>query len=113
MKTILSILVVVALVGCTKLSTNTFRTEQAAVNLAYGAYVGYTNALPTLHLSVDQSNAVKQARLKFAATVSTLDALRVSYETNSALGPQLQAITATLADQSSNLVWVINFVKTK
>lgn len=113
MKRLLILPVLALLVGCTSFSTHVFRTEQTAVELAYSAYIGYTNSLLYLAITPDQSNAIKQARLKFAATVGTVEALRGAYETNSAVKPQLEAITSTLLDQGSNIVWLINFVKSK
>ena len=122
MKKILAGMVLVALIGCASFSTHVFRTEQAAVNLAYSGYAGWTNyLLPTLastNLSVAQradllqaSNDVKQARLKFAATVLRVDELRESYETNSAVKPQLQSALAAINSDASNIVWLINFWK--
>lgn len=97
--------------GCTSFSTHAFRVEQTATHLAFTAYAGYTNALPALGLTPQQSNDVKQARLKFAATVKTVEGLRLEYATNAAVKPQLQAILPTLVDQSSNVVWLINYVR--
>lgn len=111
MKKLLIPFLVLAVVGCVPFSTHVFRTEQLAVNLAHAAYVGYTNALPTLHITEDQSNAVKQARLKFAASVGTVESLRLAYETNSAIKPTLQAAIDSLVDQSSNVVWLIEYFK--
>lgn len=99
------------LLGCTSFSTHVFRVEQTATHLAFTAYVGYTNALPALNLNPQQSNEVKRARLKFAATVGTLEALRLEYATNAEVKPQIQAILPALVDQSSNVVWLINFVR--
>lgn len=113
MKKLLLPLSALALAGCVGFSTQVFRTEQTAVNLAHGAYVGYTNALPTLSITPDQSNAVKEARLKFAASVATVDLLRVEYETNSAVKPVLQAAADSLLAQGSNVVWLINYLKAK
>jgi len=114
MKRLIPILAIVALiVGCSSFSTNCFRTEQAAVSLAYGSYLGYTQALAsgTLKLTPDQSNAVKKARLDFAATVGTVEALRVQYATNSTVKAPLEAALQTMLDQSSNVTWLIQFVK--
>lgn len=111
MKKLLIVPVLVFLIGCASFSTNVFRTEQAAVGVAYAAYVEYTNNLATLHLTVDQSNAVKQARLKFAATVSVLDAWRMAYETNSAVKPQVNSALAATASSASNFVWLIHYVQ--
>ena len=113
MKKLLIPLLAVFVAGCASFSTNMFRTEQVAVDLAYGAYVGYTNALPTLGITTDQSNAVKHARLSFAASVATVEAMRLQYETNSAIKPALQAAVDALLSQSSNVVWIIKFVQTK
>jgi hypothetical protein len=105
-----ALLLAMLVAGCTSFSNHVFRTEQTSVHLAYGAYVGYTNALPQLHISPQASNDVKEARLQFAATVQVIDGLRVAYETNSAVKPQLEATLLTLADQSSNLVWLVHYV---
>src|SRR5262245_3001541 len=115
MKALLLSLLAVALIGCANFSTNLFRTEQTAVNLAYSAYTGYATALTngTLKVSADDSNAVKVARIKFASSVSVLDSYRVAYETNSAAKPFAQAALESVLEQSSNLVWLINFVRTK
>lgn len=103
--------------GCAShLLNSAFRAEQTAVNLAYGAYQGWTNYLviqpPTAAL-LAASNEVKQARLKFAATLSTAEQLRAEAETNSAARPLLQNTLTTLSDQSSNVVWLINFYRAK
>lgn len=99
--------------GCANFSTNTFRAEQTATGLAYTAYIGYTQGLANGTIKVDAgtSNQIRTARLKFAATVSTIESLRVAYATNSALQGQITGLLSTLADQSSNLVWTISFVK--
>lgn len=103
------------LIGCASFQTNAWRTEQTAVNLAYTTYVGYTNALFTgvLKISETDSNAVKQARLKFAASVGVADALLASYGTNGATKPQVQAVLVSLNEQASNIVWLISFLKGK
>ena len=111
MKKLFIIPLLALLVGCASFSTHVFRTEQTAVTLAYGAYVGYTNALPNLHLSPDQSNAVKRARLEFAASVSVLEAWRTAYETNGIDKTSVQAALNSTISNSSNLVWLISFVR--
>lgn len=111
MKKLLILPLLALLMGCASFSTNTFRTEQTAVNLVYTAYVGYTNAIPVLHLTPDQSNAVKVARMKFAASVGVLEGWRSAYETNSAVKPQLQAALDALTDQSSNFVWLVTYLR--
>ena len=100
-------------IGCTSFSTHVFRTEQLAVNLAHSSYVGWTNYLAQFPGKVDlsQSNEVRQARLKFAASVGTVEALRQAYETNSTVEPTLQAAVDSLLGQSSNIVWLITFIK--
>jgi hypothetical protein len=106
---VVAVVASLVMVGCASFSTNTFRAEQTAVNMAFTAYQGWTNYLALFPVSAERSNAVKTARLQFAATVGTVEALRVAYETNSAVKPQLQATLLTLADQSSNVVWLVNF----
>lgn len=117
MRNTLAAIVLACLVGwgCASFSTNTYRTEQTAVNIAYTAFVGWTNYLATATPppSPQTVAAVKEARLKFAATAATVEALRVSYETNSALKQPLQAAIATMTDQSSNIVWIITYLKGK
>lgn len=98
-------------VGCTTYSTHVFRVEQSATSVAYTAYVGWTNYLANFPVDPSVSNEVKQARLKFAATVGTVEALRTEYETNTATKPLLEATLTTLSDQSSNIVWLINYYK--
>lgn len=99
------------LMGCASFSTNVFRAEQTAVNLAYTSYVGYTNALPVLNLTPEQVASVKDARLKFAASVTLLDNWRSAYETNSATETYVQSALDAVYSNSSNLVWVINYVR--
>lgn len=98
------------ILGCASFSTNVFRTEQTAVNVVYGAYVPYTQALlsGTLHITPDQSNAVKMARLKFSASVGVLESFRISYGTNSDLKPQVEASLAAVLANSSNVVYLIH-----
>lgn len=117
MKILCSIAGLVALLGCTTASTNMFRAEQTATSTAMAAYTGYTNALynGTLKISVAESNAVKEARLDFAASVGVAEAFRLAYETNSTVTTQSAAQAALQAalDSSSNLVWLINRIRCK
>ena len=115
MKQTIAVMVALAvLVGCSSFSTNTFRTEQTLTQLAYGAYVVYTNGLHdgTIHVTPDQSNAVRTARLQFAASVGVLDTWRVAYETNSAVKPQVEAALTAAALNSSNFVFVAKLFTT-
>lgn len=113
MKNLLIVPLLIVLTGClASFSTHVFRTEQAVTGVAYSAYVEYTNALPSLNLTFEKSNAVKQARLKFAASVGVLDAWRRAYETNSALKPQVSAALSATVASSSNFIWLINYIKT-
>lgn len=99
--------------GCASANTNLFRAEQTLTSTAYGAYIGYTNALwnGSLNVSESESNAVKQARLKLAASVALVENYRVAYETNSAVKPYAQAALDAAIQSGSNLVWTINFVR--
>lgn len=110
-RTICLLGVLLLLVGCTNFATTVFRLEQTAANGAVTAYVGWTNHLATGTVSVQASNEVKQARLHFGATLSVVDGLRVAYETNSLVKPQLQAALDTLNNESSNVVWLIQYWK--
>ena len=120
MKKLFIIPLLALLVGCASFSAHVFRTEQTAVTLAYGSYIGWTNYLLTTAARTDltpqqrmslttASNEVKQARLRFAATVSTIEAMRLSFETNSVLKQPLEAGLASMIDQGSNIVWLIRF----
>lgn len=103
----------VAVVGCVNFSTNLFRTEQTATGAAYTAYQGYTNGLGNGTITVTQAerDAIKEARIKFAASVLTAEGWRQAYETNSAMQPQAQAALTALIQDSSNVVYLINLVK--
>lgn len=122
MKKIIIIPLLALLVGCASFSTHVLRTEQTAVTLAYGGYVGWTNYLLTALARPDltpqqrmslttASNEVKQARLRFAATVGTIETMRLSYESNSVLKQPLEAGIASMIDQGSNMVWLIKYYR--
>lgn len=114
MKThILPFLLLIGAFGCAKFGTNVFRTEQTTVNLAHAAYVGYTNGLYSgaIHVTTTQSNEIRQARLRLAGSVATLDGWRVAYETNSAVKPQVQAALDAVLQDSSGLLYLVNLYK--
>jgi hypothetical protein len=122
MRNLLIIPLLALLVGCASFSTHVFRTEQTAVTLAYGSYLSWTNYLLTTAAKPDltpqqrmslttASNEVKQARLRFAATVGTIEAMRLSYETNAVLKKPLEAGIASMIDQGSNIVWLIRYYR--
>lgn len=110
--------------GCTSFINGVKNTRMTAVDLAYGGYIGWTNyyctrtnlasttpaQLATLN---DAQRIVKDARLKFGATVGVLDGWLDAYQTNSAVKPELQAgLDATLSS-ASNIVWLVNFYQGK
>lgn len=109
------ILCLLLLAGCVDFSTNLFRSEQAATGTAYTAYIGYTNGLSngTIKVSDTESNAIKSARIKLAASILTVEMWRQAYTTNSAVQSQAQAALVALLDDSSNLVYTINLVRAK
>jgi len=114
MKTVLWPLAIAALfVACANFSTNVWRTEQTAVNTAYASYVAYTNGVASgvIKVSAEQAASIKTARLSFAGSINVVEAWRQAYETNSAVKPQLQAALDAALAQSSNIVWLISFVK--
>jgi len=114
MKPLLAVVAAVCLIGCASFSTNTFRTEQTLTQLTYGSYVAYTNALHdgTIHVTPDQSNAVRTARLQFAASIGALDAWRVAYETNATVKPQVEAALIAATLNSSNFIFVAKLFTT-
>lgn len=123
-KTLPASLVAVAgiVVACSSFDTNVWRSEQTAVDLGAGAHNVWTNYYINATNSAtitpeqrqkldDEQRAVKAARIKLAASIATVDALRASYKTNSELkGPVLGAL-ATAMSNSSNLVYLANFLK--
>lgn len=109
MKKLIIVFALAAVIGCASFGTNLFRVEQTTVNAAYAAYSGWTNYLTTGKVSVQASNEVKQARLKFAASVKVLENYRAAYETNSAVKPQAQAALDALVGEGSNIVWLVKF----
>jgi len=110
---ILGIFLGFLITGCASFSTHTFRVEQTAVNVAYTAYVGYTNGLANgaIKVSDEQRNAIKDARIKLAASVSTLEQWRLAYEKDSSVKPQVQSALDAVITQSSNVVYLINLFK--
>lgn len=107
-------------VGCGSLSAHVFRMEQTSTDLALGGYIGWTNYLlpkladPSLSPSkrdrlITASNEVKVARMRFAATLSTVESMRETYDTNAAVKPYLEAGVNTMVMESSNVCWLINF----
>jgi hypothetical protein len=115
MKKLIAPFVLIALLGCSNFAANTFRTEQVLTGAAYTAYQGYTNALynGSLRISSTDSNAVKNARLEFAASIDALELWRETYATNSAAKPQVQSALDAAILNSSNLVNLINLIKNK
>lgn len=107
MKKLWICLALAALTACASFSTQAFRTEQTAVNLAYTAYVGWTNYMAVVTVSPQASNQVKQARLKFASTLLEVEALRLKYSTNSTAKPALQSALTALYDEAENLSTLI------
>ena len=113
-------LCVLIVAGCQGLSTNTFRLEQTAVDLATGARAGWSNFYmlstngadaATLAKLNSEAAQVADARRKFAATIGTLENLRASYTTNSSLRPQVEAGLLAVNDNLSNLVWLVTYLK--
>src|SRR5689334_5231945 len=109
-----AVLATAGLVACASFGTNAFRTEQATVNLAYTAYVGWTNFLTTpegLKVNAAQSNAVKQTRLRFAESLVAVEHLRTTFATNSAVQPDYQAALTSLQSNAGELVALIAQLK--
>lgn len=113
--TVFAVWVVSSMVGCANFGTNLFRAEQTATGTAYTAYVAYTNGLNsgTIKVSNDESNAIKSARMQFAAGVLTVEGYREAYKTNSAVMSQAQAALDSLTASGSNFIYLINLVRAK
>ena len=122
MKKLIVIPLLALLVGCASFSTHVLRMEQTATTLAYGSYLTWTNYLlstaakpdltPMQRMSLTAaSNEVKQARLRFAATVATIESMRLSYRSNSELKAPLEAGLASMIDQGSNIIWLVTFYR--
>lgn len=117
--------VLVFAVGCkTRFLNSAFRSEQIAVDAAYTSYQAWTNYLSMQSVNpqivtnsnkltrfLEQSNEVKQARIKFGETVYRVEQLRSEAETNSAAMPTLRNTLKTLSDQSDNIVFTINLYR--
>lgn len=113
-----------ALVGCGGFINGVKNTRATAVDLAYGGYTTWTNyystktnqvtTTPDQLAALNQTAAtVKDARLKFAATIGVLDGWIGAYQTNSAVKPQLQAVLDSTISSASNFVWLVNFYQGK
>ncbi len=113
---------VMALVACVSLSLsdNVWRSEQAAVDVVTAAHEGwvayYTSETNKPNLSTNRLaylNAVEvetnDARMRFAADVGIVEALRAQFVTNSAVELQLKAAAAVLPQSSSNAAWLMRY----
>lgn len=111
---LLATVALMAVVACASFQTQAFRAEQAAVNLAYTGYVGWTNFLATPQgqkITSQQSNSVKQVRLKLADSLILVEHMRTTYATNSAVKADYQAALSTLESNAGELVTLITTLK--
>jgi uncharacterized iron-regulated membrane protein len=108
------------LFGCSGLSNTTFHLEATAVDLATGARAGFSNYYcfatngadaATLAKLNAEAASFRDARLRFAATVGTLESLRSAYSTNSTLRPQVEAGLQAVNVEASNLVFLVNYFR--
>lgn len=97
--------------GCSSFTNNVERTTETATHLAYGAYVGWTNAVNQNANLNQYTPIVHDARLKFTASVNLVDTLNASYQTNGVSQSFVQAALDTVLANSSNLVWTVNYLK--
>lgn len=124
MKRTLAALISVSLLitACVGFDTHVFRVEQSSTDLAYTGYTTWTNhyitatnsptITPEQRAKLDQQQRdIKAARLRFAASIRTVDTLRESYKTNSELKGAVLGALATAMDNSSNIVWLANFIE--
>lgn len=105
--------------GCKSPVSDFRRSYMLATDLTYGGYVGYTNwyLLATNGATAARLEQIETDRLKlktlrqeFAATVDVADQTVAAYQTNSAVQPMLSSLGVAMLSQSSNYVWLVNFI---
>jgi len=117
-----SLLAVVSLVGCSNFVTNAQRTEVTTTHLVYGAYVGWTNyyidatnryaSKPDQLTKLEEMRmAIKEARMKYAASVGVVDSWLTAYQSNTVSKAQVQSVVDASLASGSNIVWLITYLK--
>jgi len=105
--------------GCAGVSTAAFNSEKLAADTGYAAvhtfneyYHAETNgAAPAKLASLNSArDTVYEASKKLAASLSLAEALRTSYNTNTAAASMLQATVDDILSQMTNLVWTANYL---
>lgn len=110
----------VLFIGCQSFYNAAKTSRATAVDLAYGGYEFWTNyyCLKTNQANISAQelqsleaarSQLKETRLRFAASVNTLDSWLEAYKTNSAVKPQVQAILDSTLNTASNFVWLVNY----
>jgi hypothetical protein len=111
----------VVMVGCSSLSNSVFRAEQLAAQTSLTAVQSYniyyrhaTNGASLADLAQlnRQRDHVWDLSRQLAASLSVLEATRLAYTTNAATQPQLTATLLSVQSQSSNLVWLVTYLRT-
>ena len=105
--------------GCSSLSTQTFNTLKLAEDSAragvasWNTYSNIVFSTPGANLAkLEQDTAkVYSVSRQVGASIAVAEGLREAYTTNSAAGTQLTAILTTVSQESSNLVWLVNYLK--
>lgn len=122
LKAFLIPLLAMVVAGCASFSTTVFRTESLAAETAKASvsawnayYRAATNGAPETRIQElnSQKDEIYHASREIAATLSVVESLRGSYETNSALKGQLKGTLATLSLSASNIVWIVTYFKTQ
>ena len=118
-KLILTGILALSVMGCASANKKTFLAELAASATAdagmkgYGAYYKVAIQNPTAYnTSIQNLNAGRAEAtalsVKIGTSVETVEALRISASTNSAVKPSLAIALQILSENSSNLLQTVN-----
>lgn len=116
----LCLLAVVLLAGCASFNNKVFRAEQLAADTsitgvsAFNAYVRTaTNGMTPPQVAQMQSAQVVvwEAARRLSASLAVSEHMRQSYESNVVDKAAVQAALATVTENTSNLVYLVNYWK--
>lgn len=121
-KKLLAVLIGVGiLAGCSNFVTNTQNSQIATTHIVYGAYVGWTNYYvqatntvtdPAELAKLEQyRRLIKQARMDYAGSIGVLNSWLDAYQSNIVTKAQVQSVVDATLVNSSNLVYLINFIR--
>lgn len=116
MKRFLIVPLLVVLIGCASFSTTVFRSEKLAADTgvavvsAFNAYARTQTNNPDIR---GQQNMVWDASRKLSASLAVLESMRSAYDTNGVTQGQVTAALMAVNGQSSNLLWLVVYLKGK